>query len=48
MFVTILIVAALILFVLAGFDIGKPKVHLGWLGAACVALTFLLGAFGPR
>jgi len=32
--------AALVLFVLAGVGIGRgPKLHLGWLGLACLGIS---------
>jgi hypothetical protein len=42
----ILLVAAFILFLLAGFKVGEGRVSLGWLGAACSALAALLGRAG--
>jgi hypothetical protein len=40
---TILIVFAFVLFVLAAFwQPGPPRVHLGWAGMACWALSILL------
>jgi hypothetical protein len=41
--VTLLIVLAVVLCVLAGFRIGTPRVHLGWLGVAAALLAWLLG-----
>jgi hypothetical protein len=42
----ILLVAAFVLFLLAGLRVGESKVSLGWLGAACAALAGLLGRMG--
>lgn len=36
-------ILALVLFGVAAFGIGAPRVHLGWLGAACFTLAVLLG-----
>jgi hypothetical protein len=36
-------VAALILFVLAAFNVGSPRFSLGWMGAACATAALLLG-----
>lgn len=38
----ILFVLSFLLCVLAGLNIGHARVHLGWLGAACFVLTFIL------
>jgi hypothetical protein len=38
----ILLVAAFVLFLLAGLRVGESKVSLGWLGASCLALAMLL------
>jgi hypothetical protein len=42
----ILLILALVLLGCAAFGVGRPRVHLGWLGLACWALTALIGAFG--
>ena len=42
LFITILLVAALILFVLAALNANSPRLNLGWLAAACVTLAYLL------
>lgn len=43
MLTTILVVLALVLFTLAGFNVpSPPRVSLGWLGAAAATLAFLL------
>ncbi len=42
----ILLVAAFVLFLLAGLRVGEGRVSLGWLGAACAALAGLLGRAG--
>lgn len=39
----ILLVLALVLFLLAGFNVSAPKCDLGWLGLACLAGSFLVG-----
>lgn len=36
-------VLALVLFAVAAAGIGAPRVHLGWLGAACFTAAVLLG-----
>lgn len=41
---TILYVAAFILFLLAGIGVpDAPRARLGWLGAACAMLAWLIG-----
>ena len=40
--VLILLVFAVVLLVCAAFGVGRPRVHLGWLGLACWALTALI------
>ena len=42
---TILLVFAFVLSLLAAFNIGVPRVTLGWLALACYFLSLLLGAF---
>jgi hypothetical protein len=39
----ILLVAALVLLILAGFNVASSKVSLGWLGVACVVGAILAG-----
>jgi len=41
--ILILLVAAFILLVCAAFGVGRPRVHLGWLGLACWVATAILG-----
>jgi len=43
--VTILLILAVLLCGLAGFGVGAPRVHLGWLGAAAGFLAALIGAW---
>jgi len=40
---TILLIAALVAFLLATFGISAFGLHLGWLGAALITLTLVLG-----
>ena len=40
--VTVLCVLAFILCALAGFRIGAPRLHLGWLGVAALILAALI------
>jgi len=40
--ITILLVAAFILFLLAALNVNSPRFGLGWAGAACATLAFLL------
>lgn len=42
LFIQILQIAAFVLFLLAGININPGKVSVGWLGAACAMLAFLL------
>jgi hypothetical protein len=42
MLIAILLVAAFVLFVLASLNVGSPKFSLGWAGAACATLAFLI------
>jgi hypothetical protein len=43
MLITILLVAAFVLFLLAALGVPEPpRLRLGWLGAACATLAFLL------
>jgi hypothetical protein len=42
MLVTILLVFAFVLLVVAAFGIGLPRVNLGWLGLALWVLSILL------
>lgn len=38
------VIAGFICFVLAGLGVGVPRVHLGWIGAACLTLgAFIIG-----
>jgi len=37
----ILLVFALVLFLLAGANVGHPRANLGWLGAAAATLALL-------
>lgn len=39
----ILQVTGTVLFLLAGLNVGHPKVQLGWLGAALWGLSIVLG-----
>lgn len=39
----ILLVFAFVLFVLAGLNVAVPRVHLGWLGLACLTAAEWLG-----
>lgn len=45
--VTILLVAAFVLFLLAALNANSPRFNLGWAGAACAALAWLI-AHWPR
>lgn len=38
-----LLVVALILLVLAAFNVAAPRINLGWLGVALIVLASLLG-----
>lgn len=40
---TILLVFAFVLVALSAFNVGHPRVHLGWLGLATWLLSLLLG-----
>lgn len=42
MLVLILWIAAFILFLLAAFQVTSPRVNLGWAGAACATLAYLI------
>lgn len=42
LFVTILLVAAFVLFVLAALNVSSPRVNLTAAGLACATLAFLL------
>lgn len=42
----ILLVLSFVLFAVASFGVGLPRIHLGWLGAACFVLAELLGGVG--
>lgn len=40
----VLLVLAFVLFLLAGVNVGHPRVSLGWLGLACLAAAeFFVG-----
>ena len=38
----VLLVFSFVLLVLAAFEVGAPKVSLGWLGLALFVLTFIV------
>jgi hypothetical protein len=40
----IFFIIAAVLFVLAAFAVSVPRVHLGWLGAAFLAVALAVGA----
>lgn len=40
--ITILLVAAFVLFVLAALNTNSPRFNLGWAGAACATLAWLI------
>lgn len=42
MLITILLVAAFVLFLLAALNVPSSRVSLGWAGAACAMLAFLI------
>jgi len=44
MLTIILMVFAFVLLVLAAFNVGHPRVSLGWLGMALWALSILIGS----
>lgn len=46
MFSLVLSILALVLFTVAAFLGRVGRVHLGWLGAACLTLATLLGGAG--
>lgn len=39
---TILLVLAIVLCGLAGFGVGHPRAHLGWLGVCSALIAYLL------
>ena len=41
--IEILMIVALVLFLLAAFGVPTRNISLGWLGAACVTLAWILG-----
>ena len=40
--VVVLLVLALVLTGLAAFGIGRPRLHLGWMGVAAAIVAYLL------
>jgi hypothetical protein len=42
MLIAILLVAAFVLFVLAALNVPSSRLNLGWAGAACAALAWLV------
>lgn len=42
MLIAILLVAAFVLFVLAALNVPSTRVNLGWAGAACLTLAWLI------
>lgn len=41
--ITVLLVLAFVLLLLAAFGVSSPRVNLGWLGLACWVATHLVG-----
>lgn len=41
--VLVLWIFAVVLFILAAFNVAAPRVNLGWAGAACAAVAVLIG-----